>query len=226
MADDTHVALTRCFFCGGDGTIVLATRIGKDVKTPFHDKVMDMNPCSRCAEHMKIGVILISIRDGEIDKGQQESKRDPKQIPNPYRTGRMCVIHDAAARRMLPAGHLALTVRWCFVEDGSWEKMGLPTASADYTLPGSLQADGPWASCKVCGTWRQLNSAWNDSRQRDEVQARCLVCHPNDGEQDFTLVPHTLQRYSDGPPGIEKKIYEDKNKEPDSASPDESASHH
>jgi hypothetical protein len=150
---------------------------------------------------MKIGVILISIRDGEAAKGEEAQRLDPKAIPNPYRTGRVCVIRNEAAQRLFKPNHSALKFRWCFVEDGAWKKWGLPMDAADYSHPDSKDANGPWAVCKTCGTWRRVNSTWSDGthHNHDVVSARCLTCHPAEDDQQFTMVPHMLELFAAEP---------------------------
>jgi hypothetical protein len=193
-------ALTKCYFCGGPGAILIATKDRVDVAR-YHGQIVDMSPCSRCQEHMKIGVILISIRDGEAAKGEEASRQNPRAIPNPYRTGRVCVIRNEAAERLFKPDHPALKLKWCFVEDGGWQKMGLLTTSTDCSHPDSKEANGPWAVCKVCGTWRRVNDTWSDGthHDQDEIHARCLTCHPNEDDQKFTTEPHVLELYAAGP---------------------------
>lgn len=52
------VALTKCYFCNEDHQIVLNTRLtpGHAHKVEqMHGKIVDMNPCSKCAGFMKQG---------------------------------------------------------------------------------------------------------------------------------------------------------------------------
>jgi hypothetical protein len=109
-----EVALTKCFFCGGDNEIVmnkvLTKRHAEKVKE-MHGKVINTHPCPKCQEYMKQGVILISVRDGET--GQ-----------NPYRTGGFVVVKDRALQG--EAWEQAKKSRMCFVPDTVWDKLGLP----------------------------------------------------------------------------------------------------
>lgn len=115
-----HVALTRCFFCGEGKDILIATRYrpdGSPVKdlSQFDGKVVDQEPCPKCAELMKQGVILISVRDGESGD-------------NPYRTGGFWVIKDDSVRRIINLPELAEQIinrRVCFVPDEACKAMGL-----------------------------------------------------------------------------------------------------
>jgi hypothetical protein len=217
MSNDNYVALTKCFYCGGPGDILLATRLGVDVKTLYHNKVVNGNPCNHCAEHMKIGVILISMRDGEADKCKENSKLAPENRYSPFRTGRLCVIKNDAAERLFPPEHQALRLKWCFVEDGAWKELGLPIKPTDYSDPRELTDSNTWARCKACETWRRVQSTWGDGSQENhaEISARCLVCNPDEDDRNFTTVPHILELYT-GPKGTDK-VYEEQNKKPDSA---------
>ncbi len=198
--DDSHVALTKCFFCGGPGDIVLATKYRFDhtpvvnVKEHFHDKVRDMAPCNSCKEYMKIGIILISVRDGEMDKIKADMVAHPNTLPNPYRTGCFTVMREEAAKRMFTADTDMFRFRWTFVEDKLWDMIGLPRDNADHTHPS--EAKGPIGECQACKTRRQLDTAWSRRPNESVVMARCLTCHPDEGNRDFTLMPHTLKLYS------------------------------
>lgn len=100
-----------CFFCGKEkNEIILAGRLSGDVEAP-RKAVWDMNPCATCSEYMKMGIILISVKDG-TDK------------ENPYRTGGWVVIKEDAAKNIF--GDYVLQKRVAFVEDDAWEKIGLP----------------------------------------------------------------------------------------------------
>jgi hypothetical protein len=195
--NDAHVALTKCFFCGGPGDIVLATRYRHDhtpvvnVKERCHNKVINMEPCNSCKEYMRIGIILISIRDGEGEKIQEEMKLHPEGMPNPYRTGCFTVMREEAAKRMFTEDSTMFRFRWTFIEDALWDKIGLPKSNADHTHPN--EAKGPIGECQVCKTRRQLDTAWSRNRNGDTINARCLKCDPND--EDFKLIPHTLMLY-------------------------------
>lgn len=105
-------AIPVCFFCGKEkNMVILAGRMGiEDKEAPRH-AVWDHEPCDECAEYMKQGVMLMSVRDGE--SGQ-----------NPYRTGRMAVVKEEAAKRMF--NETICQSRFAFIEDSLWFKMGLP----------------------------------------------------------------------------------------------------
>lgn len=90
--EKSHVALTKCFFCGKDDKIVLHKRLG-DV-SEMHGKVIDMDPCQDCRTLMKKGIIVI---------GFDESKSDMTDPQNPglYRSGQWFVMTDDGFERYL-----------------------------------------------------------------------------------------------------------------------------
>lgn len=128
---DDHVALTRCYFCGEPDKILLATKYYHTKSgmqpihslKPMHDKVIDMEPCSKCQEWMKQGIILLTIDEIKSDEGWNK-----QPIPNPYRTGGFSVIRDEAFARMMPPGEIrefALRKRFMFIDQEVAEKIGL-----------------------------------------------------------------------------------------------------
>jgi len=119
MAEKSYVGMTQCFYCGEPSGLVLDTRLRDRFERNVG--VVDMTPCNKCAELMKMGIMIISVRSGESGK-------------NPYRTGRMAVIKDEAFRDMLPDGELRddiLASRWTFMDDETWDAFGLPREDID-----------------------------------------------------------------------------------------------
>lgn len=109
-----QVALTKCFFCGGDNEIIMNTKLTKkaaDKIKELNGKVINRHPCPKCQELMKQGVILISVRGGESGD-------------NPYRTGGFVVVKDKAL--VGPAWEQAKKMRMCYVPDSAWKQLGLP----------------------------------------------------------------------------------------------------
>ena len=112
------VALIKCFFCGKDKGIVMNTRLHPALACRVEEmngKAIDKEPCDKCKELMKQGIMFCSVRDGE--KGD-----------NPYRTGNLCVIKEEACEKMFDADffkHIQKS-RFAFVEDNMWYKMGFP----------------------------------------------------------------------------------------------------
>ncbi len=135
-----HVALTNCFYCGEGSTILLATTYRgnepvHDMK-PFHNKVLDMEPCSKCKGYMKQGIILITIDEKKSEKDWNQDPnhgkcpecngyhRFPKCrkcggtgrsffMPNPYRSGGWFVVTEDAMKRMLSNAKDKDMLDWC-----------------------------------------------------------------------------------------------------------------
>ena len=111
-------SMSRCYMCGGPkNELILAGRLrGPNDKEAPRSAVWNMEPCDQCAHYMKIGVILISIRDGE------------PQTRDPYRTGKFAVVTEDFCKRVFtePSQTDVLTKRMAFIEDGVWSMLGLP----------------------------------------------------------------------------------------------------
>lgn len=126
--DGKHVALTKCFFCLKDNAVLLHKRL-EDVSR-FHGKVVDMTPCPECAEHMKTRVILIGMDNARSEPGWH---RPPSPdacskgwLPNPYRTGNVAYIRDAAVEAVFNDPGMnawAIEHRWIFVEQEALDKL-------------------------------------------------------------------------------------------------------
>jgi len=106
-----------CYICNETtGEIALLGMLPEDSEAP-RQGVLNSEPCKKCRELMKIGIIFISTRDGE------------EGINNPYRTGGWCVVRDEAVARFVATPSLLeaiLKTRVAFVEDAVWDKIGLP----------------------------------------------------------------------------------------------------
>jgi len=140
--DKSYVGMARCFFCQKEDKILLDRTLRDSL--PRDCGVIDLDPCTECAGYMKQGILLISVRVGEMEavaKDQEsykesydrastyERKRLRPFIPNPYRTGGWCVVKEDAVKRFVqPSETLTeiLRCRWSFVDDQTWEKLGLP----------------------------------------------------------------------------------------------------
>jgi hypothetical protein len=133
MSEQSHVGLMQCFFCGAADRIAIDTRLRDSLP---HQAVHDMEPCPQCQGRMQQGVILISVRDGEMEKveaahrayKQKFNRTKPTQfIPNPYRSGGWWVVTDTAIRAMLnePLATQILRQRWAFIPHSIAEQVGL-----------------------------------------------------------------------------------------------------
>jgi len=75
-------------------------------------------PCAECQEHMKMGVVVIT-----IDESKSDFTNDPN---NPYRTGGHFVMSDQWVERVFDeAGAHALEKRVMFLEHEAAEQLGL-----------------------------------------------------------------------------------------------------
>jgi hypothetical protein len=108
-------AIPVCFFCLEDkNEVILPGKMKDDMEAP-RGMVWNMEPCERCADLMKEGIMLASVRDGESGD-------------NPYRTGGMVVIDEDAMEELLTEelfAHLSAT-RFGFIEDHVWKALELP----------------------------------------------------------------------------------------------------
>lgn len=111
------VAMTSCFLCGEGKDILLHRRL-RDI-SEVHNKVVDTEPCSKCQEYMKQGVILI-----EVDESKTSDKK------NPWRAGGWCVVKEEAVKRMgITPPELEADIlkrRVCFLPTDVWDMFGLP----------------------------------------------------------------------------------------------------
>ena len=119
------VALTKCYFCGEDDRIVLNSTLTEHHASKVeqaHGKVIDMEPCAKCQEWMKQGIILLT-----IDPAKSDPDWNRKPLPNPYRTGGFTVIKEEALKRILPPtmAQWAIKHRFMFIEHEAAEKLGI-----------------------------------------------------------------------------------------------------
>jgi hypothetical protein len=113
-------AIPLCFFCNQEkNEVILAGHMKGDVEAP-RNAVWDKQPCDKCREWMKQGIILISVRNGESGD-------------NPYRTGNWIVVKDDLIEHMgiqpqTLKEHI-LKARVAFIPDETWNLLGLPTSN-------------------------------------------------------------------------------------------------
>jgi hypothetical protein len=137
-------SIGKCFYCLEDDAIVLFGALPDDAEAPRCCGVINLQPCHKCKEHMKQGIILISVQDGgmaSLEKEQREymaklealpeakKKRARPFIPNPYRTGGWWVVTEDGLKSILGADSEVFEKvnkhRWSFVEDSVAESIGL-----------------------------------------------------------------------------------------------------
>ncbi len=136
------IALTKCFFCGESDRILLGkVMTTRNTLEGAQGKVIDMEPCRKCAGYMEQGIILLTIDDAKSTPGwhrppSEDDHSDhwgtrPSQrrafVPNPWRTGGFFVMREEAVRRIFTGEALefALKHRWCFIEHEAAEKIGM-----------------------------------------------------------------------------------------------------
>lgn len=136
--DNDWVGMGLCYYCNKPKEVLLHRRMSKTLP---REAVYNVEPCHECAALMDQGILLISVKDGEMENEERkrkvhnqaqrslpERKRTP-YIDNPYRTGGWCVVTDDLMRRMLKPGELLDTIlqqRVCFMPDKVWDHIGLP----------------------------------------------------------------------------------------------------
>ena len=118
--------MTKCFFCGESKDILLVgskvtqfrnagVPVSSDGKMPMNIGAVGYEPCQKCKKYMDMGVILISVKDGEEGK-------------NPYRTGGWVVVKDDYISKVFDT-HISQDIlknRVAFIPDESWDRLGLP----------------------------------------------------------------------------------------------------
>lgn len=113
-------AIPHCYFCGeAKNEVILAGLLPNDAEAP-RAAVWDKRPCDRCAEHMRQGVMLIKVRDGE-------------EHDNPHRLGSLVVVKDHVLDAIITNPDLLAHVkhaRVAFVPETVWTHLGFDQAAA------------------------------------------------------------------------------------------------
>lgn len=117
-----------CFYCGEEkNEVLLLGRLKDDAEAPHH-AVWDKEPCDTCKDHMRQGVILISVSDTSPEDDQE----------NPYRTGGWVVVTEEAIGRWLSKQPKLVNAicrkRVAFVPDAVWDQIGLPRGEVEAAL--------------------------------------------------------------------------------------------
>ncbi len=122
--------IPSCYFCGGEkNEIVLLGNKSMAItgyeEAPMHGPVMNMHPCDKCEKYMKMGIIVVSIADGQTP---------PLEGPrNPVRTGCFVVLKEEAVERFLNSEvwKEVNAHRFMFMDDETWDALGLPRENID-----------------------------------------------------------------------------------------------
>lgn len=113
---------TRCFYCGEHNGLLLCCRFTPSLKPAvnmdeYRDRVVGMEPCATCANWMKQGVLLLTVRDGETGD-------------NPHRTGGFYVVREEPLRKIVGDDHVMFKTRWSFIEESAAKRIGIPVPHA------------------------------------------------------------------------------------------------
>lgn len=98
-----------CFLCGKDKNEIALLGAAYKEQAPMH-MCIDKEPCDECKGLMAQGILLICVQDNTDQS-------------NPYRTGKICVIKEEAAKRLFST---LGNSRAAFIEESAWKKLGLP----------------------------------------------------------------------------------------------------
>jgi len=110
MSDKSYVGMFNCFFCGEAAGVLIDRRLKNTL--PHNVGVINKEPCSKCVEYMKQGIILISVKNND----------------STYRTGGWWVVKEEAVRRFGMDTKIlesALKERYLFVADEVCSLLGL-----------------------------------------------------------------------------------------------------
>jgi len=124
MSKKDFVGMSQCYYCLEPSEVLLHRRLRKVIpRLACYNK----RPCTKCEEHMKLGIILISVDE------KLSTDKD-----NPYRTGGWVVIKEDAIRRMVNPPELAEQIIGCrmaFVPDEVWDMLRLPRGDSKGAMP-------------------------------------------------------------------------------------------
>ena len=107
--------ITQCFFCGKDKNEIALLGAAYKNQAPTH-AVIDKEPCEKYKKYMEMGIMFVSVKDNT-------DQENPYNQENPYRTGKIAVIIEQAAKKIF--GDSIGKFRFAFVEDKAWKKIGL-----------------------------------------------------------------------------------------------------
>lgn len=131
--DDWPIARFKCYYCGDIASLGIGKTMVEGISSRLKEadnKVIDMNPCSKCEGYMKQGIILLTIDNEKSTPGWNIPPIDPDErkhwIPNPYRTGGFFVVKEEYIQKIFDKTNtdLAMRLRFSFIEHEAAEMLG------------------------------------------------------------------------------------------------------
>lgn len=127
--------IPTCYYCGeSKNEVALTGRAGEaiaremghpDGKMPRKGPVLDMEPCDKCAEWMRRGIIIM---EAELLPKSSERRNG---FPEVRRGGCLWVMTEEAVKSFMKPGetlNAALRDRWTFISGAAARALGLPRA--------------------------------------------------------------------------------------------------
>lgn len=101
-----------CFFCNEAKGIVLFGKLKKDVEAP-REVLINYEPCNKCKEKFKEGVIVVEVTTEQQLKNQPPISHTPNNAEL-YPTGAYAVIKPTAFNNKYKAGSIVTTDKKLF----------------------------------------------------------------------------------------------------------------
>lgn len=91
-------SIAVCWYCGDDtGELILPDKLAGDAESPRR-AVWHKEPCPKCQDHMRQGVILIGVN------------REPRKGEEPDRSGHFLVVREEWVRRSITSPELVVDI--------------------------------------------------------------------------------------------------------------------
>lgn len=103
-----------CFFCNEAKGIVLFGKLKKDIKAP-REVLINYEPCDKCKEKFKEGVIVVEVTTEQQLKNQPPINHTPNN-EELYPTGAYAVVKPTAFNNKYKAGSIATMDKELFQE--------------------------------------------------------------------------------------------------------------
>ena len=109
---------TRCYYCGKESGQLIDNKFQNILNQETN--TFDVEPCIECKDHMKDGIIVITVEDNtSLDEFD-------KPIPNPVRTGQFGVVTEDFVKALVTDDDLQEEIiksRYMFMEDSIWTSL-------------------------------------------------------------------------------------------------------